>query len=76
MGTIDKYYEYKNQNPTGILFVRMGSFYEAFGNDAVKANKILKNGLVKRNGIFMNGFPCHKLDQIKDKIPCLKIMEG
>ncbi len=57
----------KVKYPDAILLFRVGDFYETFGEDAVKASKILGIVLTKRaNGsashIELAGFPHHSLD--------------
>jgi DNA mismatch repair protein MutS len=57
----------KGKYPGAILLFRVGDFYETFGEDAIKASKILDITLTKRgNGtaseIALAGFPHHALD--------------
>ncbi len=59
-----QYQEIKAQHRDCILFFRLGDFYEMFGDDAVKASKILNITLTKRNKgteneIPMCGIPFH-----------------
>jgi hypothetical protein len=42
-----------------VLLVRLGDFYEAFGNDAKVLSDLAKVALTKRNGIPMAGIPHH-----------------
>ncbi len=56
-----------------MLLFRVGDFYETFGEDAVKASKILGIVLTKRaNGaasfIDLAGFPHHSLDTYLPKL--------
>ena len=43
--------EIKNQYPDAVLLFRCGDFYETYAEDAVRASKILKNG-ISRDYIF------------------------
>ena len=50
--------EIKSKHPDGILFFRMGDFYEMFMEDAITASAILDIALTKRqNQIPMCGIP-------------------
>lgn len=56
--------EMKEKHPGSLLFFRMGDFYEMFGDDAIKASKILGIALTSRdrdkdNGLPMCGVPHH-----------------
>src|ERR1044071_7258052 len=62
-----QYNSIKTKYPDAILLFRVGDFYETFGEDAVKASKVLGIVLTKRaNGsashIELAGFPHHSLD--------------
>src|ERR1043166_3944530 len=62
-----QYASIKSKYPDAILLFRVGDFYETFGEDAVKASKVLGIVLTKRaNGsashIELAGFPHHSLD--------------
>ncbi len=63
----------KAKYPDAILLFRVGDFYETFGEDAVKASKILGIILTKRaNGsatfIELAGFPHHSIDSYLPKL--------
>jgi DNA mismatch repair protein MutS len=63
----------KSKYPDAILLFRVGDFYETFGEDAVKASKVLGIVLTKRaNGsashIELAGFPHHSLDSYLPKL--------
>ncbi|MEB2778874.1 DNA mismatch repair protein MutS [Algoriphagus sp. C2-6-M1] len=62
-----QYNAIKAKHPGALLLFRVGDFYETFGEDAVRASKILDIVLTKRaNGsashIELAGFPHHSLD--------------
>ncbi|AQG78865.1 DNA mismatch repair protein MutS [Spirosoma montaniterrae] len=61
-----QYNQIKAKYPGALLLFRVGDFYETFGDDAVKASKILGITLTKRNNGGANeelaGFPHHSLD--------------
>ena len=63
----------KAKYPGAILLFRVGDFYETFGEDAVKASKILGIVLTKRGSgspseIALAGFPHHSLDTYLPKL--------
>lgn len=62
-----QYNAIKAKHPGALLLFRVGDFYETFGDDAIKASKVLDIVLTKRaNGaashIELAGFPHHSLD--------------
>lgn len=70
---MQQYYEIKAQNPSCILFFRMGDFFELFENDAVIASKILGLTLTSRNNGLVGatplcGFPHHAADRYIPKM--------
>ncbi|MDP4953730.1 MAG: DNA mismatch repair protein MutS, partial [Flavobacteriales bacterium] len=63
----------KAKYPDALLLFRVGDFYETFGEDAVRASKILDIVLTKRkNGaaayVELAGFPHHSLDTYLPKL--------
>ncbi|MEY4384568.1 MAG: hypothetical protein RI995_2110 [Bacteroidota bacterium] len=62
----------KAKYPGAILLFRVGDFYETFGEDAVKASKILGIVLTRRNNgnadDQLAGFPHHSLDTYLPKL--------
>ena len=63
----------KAKYPGALLLFRIGDFYETFGEDAIKASKVLEIVLTKRaNGaaseIELAGFPHHALDNYLPKL--------
>lgn len=68
-----QYNEVKSKYPDAILLFRVGDFYETFGEDAVRASKVLGITLTKRaNGsashIELAGFPHHSIDTYLPKL--------
>lgn len=68
-----QYYAIKAKHPGAMLLFRVGDFYETFGEDAIKASKILNITLTKRaNGsaseMELAGFPHHALDTYLPKL--------
>jgi DNA mismatch repair protein MutS len=68
-----QYNQIKVKYPGALLLFRVGDFYETFGEDAVKASKILGIVLTKRsNGkaseVELAGFPHHSLDTYLPKL--------
>lgn len=63
----------KAKHPDAILLFRVGDFYETFGEDAIKASKVLGIVLTKRgNGsateVALAGFPHHSLETYLPKL--------
>src|SRR5258708_27751131 len=68
-----QYNAIKAKYPGALLLFRVGDFYETFGEDAIKASKILDIVLTKRgNGSVsetaLAGFPHHALDTYLPKL--------
>ncbi|UBM60240.1 DNA mismatch repair protein MutS [Marinilongibacter aquaticus] len=67
-----QYNQIKAKYPGALLLFRVGDFYETFGEDAVKASKILGIVLTKRNNggdrQELAGFPHHSLDNYLPKL--------
>ena len=68
-----QYNAIKRKHPDAMLLFRVGDFYETFGEDAIKASKILGITLTKRkNGaaatIELAGFPHHSVDTYLPKL--------
>lgn len=68
-----QYNAIKVKHPSALLLFRVGDFYETFGEDAVKASKILGIILTKRkNGsashIELAGFPHHSINTYLPKL--------
>ena len=68
-----QYYQIKSVHPDAILLLRVGDFYETFGDDAIKASGILGITLTRRaNGsatfVELAGFPYHAIDTYLPKL--------
>ena len=68
-----QYNAIKVRYPGALLLFRVGDFYETFGEDAVKASKILGITLTKRGSgsaseTALAGFPHHSLDNYLPKL--------
>lgn len=68
-----QYNLFKKKYPGALLLFRVGDFYETFGEDAIKASKILGIVLTKRNNgsateTELAGFPHHALDNYLPKL--------
>ncbi len=63
---MEQYVKVKAKYPDAILLFRVGDFYETFGQDAVKASRVLGIVLTSRNNggsdVELAGFPFHSLD--------------
>ena len=65
---MQQYLNIKAQYPDVILFFRLGDFYEMFGDDAIKAHKILEVILTKRQTTPMCGVPYHSVNNYIRKL--------
>jgi DNA mismatch repair protein MutS len=70
---MQQYNQFKAQYPGAMLLFRVGDFYETFGEDAIRASKILGIVLTKRaNGsashIELAGFPHHSIETYLPKL--------
>ena len=57
-----QYMQFKAQYPQALLIMRVGDFYEAYGEDAVVVSRVLGIILTKRSGLVADsvelcGFP-------------------
>nr|WP_299385149.1 DNA mismatch repair protein MutS [Allomuricauda sp.] len=69
---MQQYNAIKTKHPDALLLFRVGDFYETFGEDAVKASKILGIILTHRNNggdkTELAGFPHHSLNTYLPKL--------
>lgn len=69
---MQQYFSIKTKYPDAMLLFRVGDFYETFGEDAVKAAKILNIVLTNRNNgserTELAGFPHHSLNTYLPKL--------
>lgn len=67
-----QYNQIKSKYPGALLLFRVGDFYETFGEDAIRASKILGIVLTRRNNggahDELAGFPHHSLDTYLPKL--------
>ena len=68
-----QYHQIKSKHPDALLLFRVGDFYETFGEDAIKAAKVLGIVLTKRhngsaNEIELAGFPHHSINTYLPKL--------
>jgi len=68
-----QYNEIKNKYPDACLLFRVGDFYETFGEDAIRASKILGITLTKRGAgseteTALAGFPHHSINTYLPKL--------
>lgn len=68
-----QYNQIKGKYPDALLLFRVGDFYETFGDDAVKASKILgiiqtKRGAGSTSETALAGFPHHSLNTYLPKL--------
>ena len=68
-----QYVQFKAQYPQAVLLMRVGDFYEAYGDDAITVSKVLGIVLTKRsNGVPSSmelcGFPHHSLQNYLPKL--------
>ncbi|MEO2128463.1 MAG: DNA mismatch repair protein MutS, partial [Christiangramia sp.] len=67
-----QYNSIKEKYPDALLLFRVGDFYETFGEDAVKAARILNIVLTNRNNgserTELAGFPHHSLNTYLPKL--------
>ena len=69
---MQQYNSIKTKYPDALLLFRVGDFYETFGEDAVKAARILNIVLTNRNNggerTELAGFPHHSLNTYLPKL--------
>lgn len=63
-----QWHDCKNKAPDALLFFRLGDFYEAFFEDAIKLSKELDITLTKRQDVPMAGVPVHTAEGYIDRL--------
>ena len=69
----DKYLTFADKYPTAIIAMRVGDFYEMYGDAAITASEKLGLAVVSRDfglkeRVKMIGFPYHRIDVYREKI--------
>ncbi|MBR1539320.1 MAG: DNA mismatch repair protein MutS, partial [Bacteroidales bacterium] len=70
---LKQYFEIKAQYPEALLLYRVGDFYETYGEDALKASRVLGLVLTRKsagsgNFIEMAGIPHHAIDNYMPRL--------
>ena len=70
---LKQYFEIKAQYPEALLLYRVGDFYETYGEDAIKASRVLGLVLTRKsagsgNFIEMAGIPHHAIDNYMPRL--------
>ncbi|MGM0568669.1 MAG: DNA mismatch repair protein MutS [Elusimicrobiota bacterium] len=65
---IKQYNSIKAKYPDSFLFFRLGDFYELFGDDAIKASRLMEVTLTKRQELPMCGVPYHSASNYIKKL--------
>ncbi len=68
-----QYVQFKQQYPQALLLMRVGDFYEAYGEDAIVVSKVLGIVLTKRSNAIADsvelcGFPYHAMQNYLPKL--------
>ena len=68
-----RYLGYRNEHPDAVIVMRVGDFYEVFGESAENASKPLELTVVSRDfglpeRVSMIGFPYHRADAYIEKL--------
>ena len=68
-----RYLEYRNEHPDAVIVMRVGDFYEVFGESAETVSKPLELTVVSRDfglseRVPMIGFPYHRADAYIEKL--------
>lgn len=73
MKVIDKYNLYKNKYSKYIVLLKIGIFYEAYGEDVYILNNLFSYKIKEINGVKRVGFPVCSYDKVISKIKSFKI---
>ena len=57
-----QYAAIKGKHPDALLLIRVGDFYETFGEDAKTVSRVLKIALLDIETSLVTGFPSQSLD--------------
>ena len=70
---IDKYNLYKNKYPKCVVLMKIGIFYECYGEDVYVLNNLFSYKIKDINGIKRVGFPINSYDKVISKFKSFKI---
>lgn len=73
MKVIDKYSLYKNKYPKYVILIKVGIFYESYGEDAYILNNLFSYKVKDFNGFKRVGFPSGSYDKVISKLKGFKI---
>lgn len=73
MKVVDKYNLYKNKYPKYIVLMKIGIFYEAYGEDVYILNNLFSYKIKEVNGVKRVGFPMCSYDKVISKFKSFKI---
>ena len=70
---INDYKKYKQEYSDYITFIKSGTFYISFNNDAYVMHNIFNYQIKKVNGGFKVGFPIQSIEKIEDKLKIISV---
>lgn len=69
----DKYNIYKNKYPKYIILIKVGIFYETYGEDVYLLNNLFNYKIKEVNGVNRVGFPISSFEKVISKLKNFKI---
>lgn len=73
MKVVDKYNFYKNKYFKFVVLMKVGIFYEAYGEDVYILNNLFNYKIKEVNGVKRVGFPMCSYDRVISKFKSFKI---
>lgn len=73
MKVVDVYREYKMKYPKFVILIRVGNFYEIYGEDAYIMNNLFNYKVKKFDGYVRAGFPIAAYNKVMSKFNSFKI---
>ena len=70
---VDKYNLYKNKYPKHVVLMKIGIFYECYGENVYILNNLFSYKIKDINGIKRVGFPTNSYDKVISKLKSFKI---